>query len=263
MQKKLMLLGMTVLGALFTSSVLFAAAESGKKNFDAAQRTEIGLVVRDYLLNNPQLLVEVSQKLQTQALQQAQSRAEQVVRKNKDKLFSGKNTPVAGNPKGNIQLVEFYDYACSHCQHMVPVIAEVIKNNPNLRVSYKVFPVRGPNSEYASRAFLAAVKQGDDKAMVLHKDLFSPQQKLEKDNILKLAKSVGLDVKRLETDMNDASVTQELSDTAELAKQMEIPGTPSFVIASQLDKGDGMKVFFVPGAIDGKTLQEMLNKAGQ
>src|SRR6185295_1294162 len=71
-------------------------------------------------------------------------------------LLNEKNDPVAGNKKGNITIVEFFDYQCSHCSNMTPVLQKIIKQNPNVRVVYKEYPIRGMISEYAARAALAA-----------------------------------------------------------------------------------------------------------
>src|SRR5689334_12549783 len=74
-------------------------------------------------------------------------------------LFHQNSDPVAGNPKGKVTVVEFFDYQCSHCMTMAPVIEAIIKNNPNVRVVFKDFPIRGPVSEFAAKAALAANKQ--------------------------------------------------------------------------------------------------------
>src|SRR5690606_23849156 len=105
-----------------------------------------------------------------------------------------------GNPKGSITVVEFFDYQCPHCVDMSPVLEEATKKNANVRVVYKEFPIRGPQSEFASRVALAANLQG--KYLPVHNAILNANQPLTNDIILLLAKNAGAEIEKIKTDQN-------------------------------------------------------------
>jgi protein-disulfide isomerase len=141
-------------------------------------------------------------------------------------LFRNGNDPINGNPNGSVTLVEFFDYQCSHCANMVSVVDRLISNNPSLRVVYKDYPVLGSGSVYAARAALAAKKQGS--YLQLHRVLFASDGSTS--SVIASAKRLGLDVSRLESDMNSSAVTNQLRDNQRLAQKLGIPGTPAFYV---------------------------------
>jgi protein-disulfide isomerase len=142
-------------------------------------------------------------------------------------LFHKAGDPVAGNPAGSITLVEFFDYECSHCENMAPVIDNLIRSNPSLRVVYKDYPVLGPTSIYAARASVAAKKQ--NAYLRLHQALFANSD-LTPDSITATAGNVGLNTSKLKTDMMSDAVTKQLQANTRLAKELGVPGTPAFFI---------------------------------
>ena len=142
-------------------------------------------------------------------------------------LFHQAGDPVAGNPSGSVTLVEFFDYECSHCENMAPVIDNLVRNNPSLRVVYKDYPVLGPTSIYAARASVAAKKQG--AYLRFHQALFSGSN-LSPASIMTAAGNVGLNTSQLKSDMNSSATTNQLRANTRLAKALGIPGTPAFYI---------------------------------
>lgn len=237
---------------LLTSSYGFASKESAGP-FSPAQRQDIEKIVHDYLVNNPEVLVEVSQALQNKETVKAKSQALEGITKNKEKLFNNSHSPTAGNPNGNVTLVEFFDYQCSHCKEMQPVIEKILSNNPNIKIIYKEFPIFGANSNYASQMALAAVKQ--NKYLEFHNALLKEAGALTEAKVQEIAKSVGLNVDELKKNRDDAAVKQELSDNYELAKALNLAGTPSFVLSNR-----AMTEFdFIPGAAPPQLFQQALD----
>lgn len=222
-----------------------------------AQKKQVEQVIHDYLIQNPEVLVEVSQVLQQKQQKAMQEGALSAINENAKDLFANNITTV-GNPKGNVTLVEFFDYQCGHCKQMRPVLDELIKSNNNLRVIYFEFPIFGKTSEIASRAALAAAMQG--KYDALHQALLKADQHLNEAVVLQIAKSAGLDVDKLKTDMNSQKVTGILEMNRRLAEKLHLMGTPAFIIAStpggQLKAGS--KPAFVPGAASPQTLQDLI-----
>jgi protein-disulfide isomerase len=251
-----------LLKLVFASVLLFNALSlnAADGQFSPTQKKQIESIVRDYLVSNPEVLVEVSQALQkkqqTNMMQQAQS----AINDNASAVFSAKS-PEVGNPKGNVTLVEFFDYQCIHCKKMAPVIEKLVKKDKNLRVIYKEFPIFGKGSNVASQAALAAAMQGKYKAF--HNALLGLNQKLNEALVMKTAKSVGLDMAQLKKDMNSAKVKQALAENMKLAEALRLMGTPAFIIGST-PNGQfkaGSETFFVPGAATEQTLQNYINKA--
>ncbi len=144
-------------------------------------------------------------------------------------LLNKPNDPVAGNPHGAVTVVEFFDYQCSHCISMAPVVAAIIQANPDVRFVFKELPIRGPMSELASRAALAANKQG--KYYPFSHALLSSNQPITEAFIFETAKKVGLNVSKLKKDMNSPAVANELKSNFNLAAQLQVSGTPAFFIA--------------------------------
>jgi protein-disulfide isomerase len=173
-------------------------------------------------------------------------------------LFHHSSDPVAGNANGKITIVEFFDYQCSHCIDMAPVINSIIQSNPDVRVVFKDFPIRGPMSEFAARAAIAANKQG--KYYEFSHALLSTSLSLNEDTVFDIAKSVGIDVSKLKKDMNSSYVTNEIKITYGLAQEFKITGTPAFFIG-KTDAKNSNSVNFVLGAMSQSDLQDAVNKA--
>lgn len=246
------------LTATMVSPVAMAADSSSAMTDD--QKKEIQQVVHDYLVSNPEVLMEVSQALQMKQQQTMQKDAQAAIGKNADKLIT-ENMTVAGNPNGSVTLIEFFDYQCVHCKKMAPVISELIKNDSNLRVIYKEFPIFGESSEKASRAAIAASMQGKYQAM--HDALIKQESKLNDSIIDTAAKSIGLNMTKFKTDMTSQKVTDALSANRQLAEELRLMGTPAFIVVATPGGKfkSGSTPAFIPGAASSETLQELIKNA--
>jgi len=228
----------------------------------ADDTNHIQQVVHDYLLAHPEILIEVSQKLQAQQMQKMQDNALAVIKQQSDNLFNDKDSLVDGNPNGDVTLVEFFDYQCVHCAHMYPVVQSLIANNKNLRVVLKEFPIFGEASQYAAAAVLAAQEQG--KATALHDALFKSgliEGKLTDADVLKLAKAAHINIVKLKQAMDSARVKSEISNNFQLAQALGLQGTPGFIVAPTPGSTAKGKTTFIPGASDQKQLQEAIDSA--
>lgn len=174
-------------------------------------------------------------------------------------LFHKTSDPVGGNPHGKFTIVEFFDYQCGHCVNMAPVIQSIIKNNPDVRVVFKEYPIRGAQSELASRAALAANMQG--KYIAFNHALLTSNMDMTEKNILNLAKSKGLDIKKLKTDMNSKAVKDMIQANFVLAKELGIAGTPAFFIGLT-NAQNTEEVNFVLGEMTTTEMQNALKKMG-
>jgi protein-disulfide isomerase len=250
-------------GALATSlvsSAVMAADAMTTPPMSDAQKKEIEKVVHDYLVSNPEVLLEASQALQQKQQQNMQQQAQSAIHENAEQLFQGKLT-TAGNPKGNVTVVEFFDYQCIHCKKMSPTMDSLVKKDSDLRVIYKEFPIFGKSSEMASRVALAAGLQGKYQAM--HEALFKIEKRIDNQNVMEAAKSLGLDMAKLKKDMDSKEVTSILDANRQLAEKLHLMGTPAFVVAATPDGQlkAGTEPSFIPGAASEESLQELIKKA--
>ena len=251
-------LAASALMALMGSSMMVKAAPAAV--FSDQQKQEIEHIVHDYLLKNPSILVDMSNELQKQQAMAQQSVAKKVINDNAGQVING-TLSIAGNPKGDVTLVEFFDYQCIHCKKIKPTVAQLIQKNPNLRVVFKEFPIFGKTSEIASRAALAAAMQG--KYLALQDALLKLDKKLDEQTVLDTAKSVGIDIAKLKTDMNSKAVSDTLTDNEQLAEKMHLMGTPAFIVIQTPGgqwKTNGV-INFVPGAASEATLQDLIKQA--
>lgn len=234
---------------LISSTTLFAMTHTNSSEFTPAQRAAIERIVHQYLVKNPQVLVEAEEVLQNRQEKAEQNQAYRAIEANKQALFQDPNTPTAGNPDGSVYVVEFFDYQCGHCRAVFPTIAKLINTDKNVKFFFKELPIFGGASKYAAKAALAAMKQG--KYVAFHNKLFSAQDMLDEDKIKQLAQQAGLDVNKLTNEMQDPKYEAMIRANFALAQKLGIMGTPAFVVSNQ-----AMTRFeFIPGATDEQGLQ--------
>ncbi|MGE0260857.1 MAG: DsbA family protein [Alphaproteobacteria bacterium] len=217
--------------------------------FSAEQRKAIEAIVRDYLIKNPEVIIEVIEAAKEKLSSDAQAQRAKTLAERRQEIFEDPNAPVAGNPKGDVTLVEFFDYRCPYCKQVAPSIEALLGDDKQLRVVYKEFPVLGPDSVTAARAALAARKQGKYEA--LHQALMGMKGQINEAAILGAAKSVGIDVERLKRDMAAPEIDQMLKANHQLAAALDINGTPGFVIGDEV----------VPSAVGIDTLRQLIATA--
>lgn len=238
---------------------LVGGVNAAQTSFSSKQQTDIESIVKNYLVKNPEILLEVSKSLQQKQQKDMQEQAASAIDANGDTLFDHQS-PVVGNQKGNVTLVEFFDYQCVHCKRMAPVISKLLKEDSNLRVVYKDFPIFGKGSSFAAKAAIAANMQG--KYQALHDALLSKKQRLSPSIVLQAASSIGINTTKLKADMKSKAVEDVLKNNMKLAESLRLMGTPAFVVAYTPNGkfAHGNKSFFVPGAASEGALQSLIKE---
>ncbi|HET6159295.1 MAG TPA: DsbA family protein [Dongiaceae bacterium] len=191
--------------------------------------------VHDYVMNNPEVIIQAVQGLEARKQREELTGAQDTLKARADEIFRDSASPVGGNAQGDVTLVEFFDYNCPYCRKMAPVLTDAEKADPQLRIVFKEFPILGPASEFAARAALAAQRQMRYEAF--HHALMAVKEKVDENNVLTTAASVGLDVERLKTDMQDPAIQAVIDRNMALAAALRINGTPGFVIGDQILRG--------------------------
>ena len=214
----------------FDTTSLTNAAE-----FTNAQRQEMGSIIKDYLLSHPEILQDVSKLLEEKQKQvEGNARKDSIV-KNADKIFHNTSDFVAGNPKGDVTIVEFFDYNCPWCKKSFPGVMSLIETDKKVRLVLKEFPILGPDSEYASQAAIAAGGQG--KYLEMHKAMYQHQGHMTKEAVDEVAVSLGLDMAKLKKAMEETATMEVINKNRDLGQTLSISGTPAFVIGDILVPG--------------------------
>ena len=209
------------------------------------QRKAFEGVIRDYLLKNPAIIREAMQALQQREEEEKQAKATRALKEYSAELYHDASSPVGGNPKGDVTIVEFFDYNCGYCKRVAPTISALLKQDPNIRIVYKEFAILGPQSLIAARAALAAQRQG--KYHEFHNALMSAA-KLDAGSIAALSTRLGLDQDKWLKDMEDPEIARMIRRNSQLANVLGINGTPAFIIGERL----------IPGAVDLDALTEIV-----
>lgn len=200
-----------------------------------AQTFDLGKQIESYLMANPSVIITAVNQLEANLKEEEVKEKQDLLVSRKEEIFASPADPVGGNPEGNAAVVEFFDYNCPYCRKAMPVMKELEKNDANLRIVYKEFPILGPGSEFAARAALAAARQG--KYFVFHDAMMSHTGKIDEQSVLAIAEERGLDVVRLKADMADPEIEKMISRNMELAQELGITGTPGFIIGQEIIGG--------------------------
>lgn len=226
-----------------------AQEQSLPGGFTADQVQGIEEIVRDYLIRNPEVLIEaltIYQQHQKMAEEREQKLA---VIERGEELARDPNSPVIGNPDGDVVIVEFFDYRCPYCRRVADDLRQTVEGDGKVRLVMKEYPILGAPSVRAARAALAAARQGKYEAY--HFALMTQPGDMSDPHLKRVAKEVGLDVERLFEDMEDEAIDAMLQRNVALAEAIGVRGTPAFVFGDTL----------VPGAIDAETMRRLIDEA--
>jgi protein-disulfide isomerase len=201
---------------------------------DAAvpQRAAIEKIVHDYLVAHPEVLQEAMAELEKRQTALDAEKHKAAVKQYSQALFNSPDQVTLGNPNGNVTFVEFFDYNCGYCKRAMTDMLTLMKDDSNLKVVLKEFPVLGPGSVEAARVAVAVRMQDKTgkKYLEFHQKLLGGRGQADKARAMAVAKDVGLDVARIEKDMKSEEVTNTINESMKLAEALGINGTPSYVI---------------------------------
>ena len=217
----------------------------------AGQRAEVERLVRDYILEHPELIQDAMVELEKRQAAADAEKHKAAVKKNSEALFSSPRQVVLGNPTGNVTFVEFFDYNCGYCKRAMTDMLTLLKDDPKLKVVLKEFPVLGPGSLEAAQVAVAVRMQDKNgkKYLEFHQKLLTGRGQVDRARALAVAKEIGLDMTRLDKDMTSPEVKETLQESMKLAEALGLNGTPSYVI------GDNVVV----GAVGLDALKEKVN----
>ncbi|WP_040593352.1 DsbA family protein [Mesorhizobium metallidurans] len=212
-------------------TALLAQAVSGDTKID---RAEVEGIIRDYLLKNPEVLLEVQDALEAKQKEEQRIASLGVIENAKDQIFNSAFDGVVGNPNGKVTIVEFYDYNCGFCKRAIEDMRALTKADPDLRFVLKEFPILGPDSQKASVVSMAFHLMYPEKYGEFHNALLGGQGRATEATAIKVALSLGADEAKLREKMKDPSIAEAISKTLDLANKLAITGTPSYVVGNEV-----------------------------
>ncbi len=217
---------------------------------------DVQRIVKDYLVKNPDVLQEALTELikrRTPATAQGPSAADKsaAIKSNAALLFTSARQVTIGNPQGDVTLVEFFDYNCGYCKRALADTLALLKDDPNLKIVLKEFPILGPGSVEAARVAVAVRMQDSNggKYFAFHQKMMGDRGQANKDSAMAAASGAGLDMARLERDMASAEADQTISESTTLARALGINGTPGYVVGDEI----------VPGAVGVNSLKTQIS----
>jgi protein-disulfide isomerase len=214
-----------------------AAATAGAPSspFDASQKAAIEAIIKQYLLTHPELMLDVQAALEERMEKIQAEKLKTALADNAAEIFRSPDAPIAGNPSGDIPVVEFFDYNCGYCKRAFTDIARLIEVDPKIKLVLKELPILSKASEEAARVALAAKKQG--KYWEVHRALLTIRGEVNEQSSVRAAEKVGLDITKLKKDMASEEVTGEIERVRDLARKMGIQGTPHFLVGDRAIPG--------------------------
>lgn len=195
-------------------------------------------MIESYLMGDPKILQRMSVALDTTMQAEARETASTAIASMSDKIFNDPGQVVLGNPDGDVTLVEFFDYNCGYCRNALPDLATLLAEDTNLRVILKEFPILSNESIDAARVAVL-VGDADVDYWTFHETLFTSRGKVDKKVALDAAADLGLSPVALELDMGTEAVSRKIQTSYEIAKALNITGTPTYIIGNEI----------IPGAI--------------
>jgi protein-disulfide isomerase len=216
-----------LVGGLVGGAVLAQGTAAGVPKGDAG-RAAIEKIVREYILANPEIIPEAMTRLQSRE-------ASRMLASNRTEIETPFAGASAGNPKGNVALVVFFDFACPYCKQGSADVARLLAEDKNLRVVYRDFPVLSPASEEAAMASLSAAQQG--RYLRFHDAMFAGQGRVSRERTVATVRQAGLDESRTARDLTATSLKAEIKKNLDLGRALGLSGTPSYIVGDRVLSG--------------------------
>jgi protein-disulfide isomerase len=234
MPKAAFLLSAVLAGALAAGSSAWAPARAA----ETLDRAGVETIVKEYLLAHPEVIEDAINELQARRASAEAERQKQAVAQNRTQIIDAQQNVVLGDPQGDVTLTEFFDYNCGYCKRGLADLVNLLDTDKKLKVVLKDYPILSPGSIEAATVAMGVKKQlKGEKFLEFHKALLLTRGPVGKDRALEVARDSGVDMKKLEADMNEPSVRTALAENLKLGDTLGVSGTPSYVLGDELVGG--------------------------
>lgn len=225
------------------------AAKVGS-TFNDGQKAELHAIIKEYLMANPEVIAEVQSALEAKMEKIQADKMATALTENAAEIFRAPTAPVAGNPKGDVTVVEFFDYNCGYCKKAFIDLAAAADKDKQIKLVLKEFPILSKGSEETARVALAAKVQG--KYWEFHRAMLESPGQANEASALKVAEKVGLNIAKIKSDMVSPEVKAEIARTRALAQKLGIQGTPHFLVGERSIGGapDGLSELLIQTAAE-------------
>lgn len=197
-------------------------------------------VIENFLIKNPQLLRSI--------LDNYKDKIESEKKINAIKSLELLKNPGIFQEKADVTIYEFFDYNCGYCKSVVKTIMETISEDKKINFVFVEFPILSQQSYNAALAALASERQ--NLYNNFHLALMKVRGRVDDNQVFRTAKEIGLDIDQLKKDMERSEILEQLQKNREIAKLLNLNGTPAFII------GDVV----YPGALTKENLKEIIKK---
>ena len=218
-----------------TSALATAVPKAEPAAFSDGQKRQIEDIIKSYLIANPEIFLDVQNALEEKMEKEQAKKLKVAITDNAAEIYRRPDAAVAGNPDGDITVVEFFDYNCGYCKRGLHDVMKLVEADPKVRVVFKELPILSKGSEQASHVALAAKRQG--KYWEIHKAMLNARGHIDEAGALKIAEKLGLDMDKLKVDMASPEVKAEIAQSEALAKKMGVNGTPHFLVGDRAIPG--------------------------
>ncbi|HVK92279.1 MAG TPA: DsbA family protein [Mycoplana sp.] len=200
---------------------------------DAKQKEEFGAYIKEYLLANPEILMDMQEALQQKQMKAQQEQAEAAIAKNKKAIFNAKYDISLGNPNGDVTIVEFFDYNCGYCKRALSDMDAILASDKNVRFVLKELPILGPDSLAAHKVSAAVRELAPEKYGEFHRTLLGGEGRATEESAIELAGKLGIGETDIRKAMEQTPHDDAVRATYTLAQGLGITGTPSYVISNE------------------------------
>lgn len=234
--------------SFITLMLCTVTASAAEKPFT---KTDIEKIIHDYMMEHPEVIVASVEQMQQKQAMQDQGKTSKAIALKQKELLQDPASPFAGNPKGDVTIVEFFDYNCGYCKTMVPALKQLIAEDKNLRIVFKELPILSPTSLTAAQIGIAVFRLAPAKYMAYHAEVMKHTGNLTEAWLLEATKALGLDPAKVKAEMTKPEVIAQIAKEKELASALGIAGTPAFIIGNNV----------LPGAVGINVLKERVAAA--
>lgn len=222
---------------LFTLALMSVFAVPAPKPAHAEEftRGQIEDIVREFIQKNPEVMIQSVEAYGRKQQEEEQAMANEAAVKNMDWMTKNKHHAEAGNKKGDVTIVEFFDYNCGYCKQAVPDVMELLDDDKKLRLVFIEIPILGPSSMTAAKWALAAKEQ--NSYLEYHLLLMKHKGPMDEAILADYASKLKLDVDKMRIDANSPETDKILQENLQMSQKMGIQGTPAFIVGKEVIRG--------------------------
>ncbi len=211
-----------------------ANAEEASSAFTPEQKKELEVLFKEFLANNPEAILKSVENHQIEQEKKERQSAEESLKEYKE-YFKQATLPIAGNPEGDVTIVEFFDYNCGYCRKAYEDLVRLINEDSNVRVVFQDMPILSPTSKTMASLSVAAHMQG--KYFEMHQALMAHKGPQSDESFYKLSEGLGLDMAKLKEDARSQRTSRNINNMVDIARKLGVRGTPGFIIGDKIYPG--------------------------